>query len=106
MTVMTVPMIASGGATNDPYCNWTLYSEGQAFECEVVILHEVDGFSSQCTNLPGAFGEGNTEQDALDSISESLRCLLSMYKEDSCIPWSNKAIEGEIVSTKRIIINA
>lgn len=79
---------------------------GRVFDCEIVILREEEGFSSQCSRLPGVAGEGDTVDEAVKSVAAALSIALKIYLEEGTIPWEDNPIDGDVECKKRILINA
>lgn len=47
-----------------------------------VILHESEeGFSVECSGLPGCWSQGATEQEALDNIRDAIQEYLAAREE-------------------------
>ena len=104
MNPLTVPVLSSGESVNSE-CQWTLFTEGRTFECEVCVIKEDIGFSAHCATLPGVVGEGETVDEAVIDIAAALQEVLSEYRTAGSIPWSENKIEGEIECKKWILIN-
>ena len=85
---------------------WTAFPSGRVFDCEVVILKEEEGFSAQCSRLPGVAGEGETVAEAVKNIAVALNIALKLYLEEGSIPWEDNPIDGDVECKKRILINA
>ena len=54
----------------------------------VGLIKENEGYSSYAANLPGAFGEGDTKEEAINSVKTACRLLVDSYLDDGRpIPW-------------------
>jgi predicted RNase H-like HicB family nuclease len=77
--------------------------------CPVHLLPEEEGGYSVCSaNLPGVASQGETEQEALGNITEALKGVIEVYKEQgSPIPWLKDIRGSEPKAIMRVIfINA
>lgn len=63
--------------------------QAQAIDCQVYLLpEEAGGFSVFAADLPGCASQGDTEEEALANIRESLESLLASYREQGRpVPW-------------------
>ena len=59
------------------------------YRCIIAVISEgEDGFSAIVTNLPGAVGDGNTEEEAVTSACDAVRAVVECYEEaGESIPW-------------------
>jgi predicted RNase H-like HicB family nuclease len=85
------------------------WPETSAYRCDIALFQEDDGqFSAIVLNLPGAASCGDTEAGALESVKESIRGLIEVYKEHSDpIPWKNYKSEDipENSKIERVLVN-
>lgn len=73
------------------------------YECHIWICPESDGgFSVKLPCLPGVCSQGETEEDAIQNITEAFQGAAACYLEtDGAIPWLNKdQIEAVPAGTK------
>lgn len=48
----------------------------------LIMPQEEGGYTVQCLELPGAISEGETVEEALDSITEAIELLLDVLRDD------------------------
>ena len=82
------------------------FAPGRTYECKITIIREdVGGFSAHANDLPGAVGQGETIEEATQSIAEALQAVLVSYKAAGRIPWTKNEIRDDVVCEKRILVN-
>jgi predicted RNase H-like HicB family nuclease len=79
------------------------------YECCVYLCHdETGGFYAYVENLPGVVSEGETVEEAIESIKDAFRGVVATYRESGePIPWTtdlDPVPDGAV--EKRIIVNA
>jgi predicted RNase H-like HicB family nuclease len=64
----------------------------RSFRCQVHLRPEEEGgFSAYAATLPGAVGQGETEDEALADVRAGLEALIGYYLEAGRpIPWSER----------------
>jgi predicted RNase H-like HicB family nuclease len=73
---------------------WQRIDPDTVYECEVVLEAEEDGrFTVYAVRLPGAVSYGNTENEALENITEALKALIASYGAPTEIPWTKPESE-------------
>jgi predicted RNase H-like HicB family nuclease len=88
-----------------------LLSGSKMYECYIWILPEPDcnGYSVTLPFLPGVCSQGNTEEEAIENITEAFQATAACYLEtDGKIPWLNKEDIEEVpagVKEKWIAVN-
>ena len=86
------------------------WSERRAYRCHVCLIREDDGsFSAVVLNLPGAGSCGDTEEEALQNVRESVLGVIESYlAAGDEIPWKDSLSEGipEGAKHKWILVNA
>ncbi|MCD5416571.1 type II toxin-antitoxin system HicB family antitoxin [Candidatus Bipolaricaulota bacterium] len=50
---------------------------------QVVLQKTDEGYSVHCPGLPGCWSQGETEQEALDSIAEAIGDFIIAIREES-----------------------
>jgi predicted RNase H-like HicB family nuclease len=82
------------------------FTPGRTYECKIAIIQEDDGgFSAHATDLPGAVGQGESVEEATQSVAEALQGVLASYKAAGRIPWTKIVIHDEVICEKRILVN-
>jgi predicted RNase H-like HicB family nuclease len=71
--------------------------QGNAYSCQVYLLPEQEGgYSAIAATLPGVASQGETEEEALENITEALAAAISAYKDNGMkIPWRQEPREPE-----------
>jgi predicted RNase H-like HicB family nuclease len=58
-----------------------------------VVLHKSEeGYTVSCPGLPGCISEGETEQEALESIQDAIAGYISVIKEQYS-GWEKREVE-------------
>lgn len=81
------------------------------YRCVIAVISEgEDGFSAIVTNLPGAAGDGNTEEEAVTSACDAVRAIVECYEEaGESIPWVADLYSVEIpegAKVRRVLVDA
>jgi len=66
----------------------------------MICADECGGFYAYATRLPGVVGEGESFEEAVESVREGFVSVLSDYLENGEIPWEEEVIHdhGTLVS--------
>lgn len=73
----------------------------RTFACLAMVCKDEDGgYFAYATRLPGVVGEGETFQEAVDSVREGFVSVLSGYLACGEIPWQDEDApeQGTLVS--------
>ena len=73
----------------------------RTYACRAMICEDEDGgFFAYATRLPGVVGEGDTFQDAVESVKEGFESVLGNYLASGDIPWQDEVVheQGTLVS--------
>ena len=73
----------------------------RTFSCRAMICKDEDGgFFAYATRLPGVVGEGDTFNDAVESVKVGFESVLAGYLSSGEIPWQDEVIheQGILVS--------
>jgi predicted RNase H-like HicB family nuclease len=88
-----------------PPAQW-LEHEGGVYRCMAYLIpQQAGGFSAEAATLPGVVCQGNTEQEALAIMSESIRSAILSYRGlGKKIPWLSSPPEPKPGSKIRWVI--
>ena len=79
--------------------------QGNVYRAPVYLLPEEDGgYSVEAATLPGVASQGDTEQEALDNITEALTGALAIYLERGKIPWLESSRDPQPDALTRWVI--
>ena len=85
------------------------WPQNTAYRCHICLASEEDGsISAFVLNLPGAASCGQTEEEALRNVEESVRGLIEVYNENgNPVPWTDSRSEDipEGAETRWILVN-
>lgn len=74
--------------------DYKVFEHETVFRCDVLLSQEEDGFSAQCTNLPGVISQGDDEADAMRNICDAFRETILYYRENNlAIPFGKVDVE-------------
>ena len=80
--------------------DWENLAKG-TYACRALVCQdERGGFYAYATRLPGVVGEGETFEEAVESVREGFVSVLSDYLGNGEIPWGEEVIHdhGTLVS--------
>jgi antitoxin HicB len=88
-----------GGSSGEPIQEgeWVDHP-GTVYRCQVILTPEPEGgYSVVSANLPGVASQGDTEQEALENITEAFRGVLLTYASQNGgkIPWLENPLQPE-----------
>ena len=84
---------------------WIQYPPRSCYDCRVALFAEPEGgFSVYAVNLPGVCSQGETEEQALAGIKDSLAAAIGEYLADGEIPWSDEVVEPSY-TVRHVIID-
>jgi predicted RNase H-like HicB family nuclease len=57
-----------------------------ANEFTAIIEHDGDWYIAYCAEIPGANGQGQTREEAVESLTEAIKLILEDRREDATRP--------------------
>jgi len=85
------------------------WAESHSYRCHVCVIKEDDGtYSAVVLNLPGCGSCGDTEEEALNNVKESILAVVESHCDaDEDIPWSDACSDDipEGAHHKWILVN-
>jgi predicted RNase H-like HicB family nuclease len=89
-----------------PHVEW---QNNSAYRCDVYVEQDDNGrYTAYVLNLPGAASDGDSVEEAIENVAESVRGLILVYKDSGeAIPWKDYTNEDIPANArrKRILVN-
>jgi predicted RNase H-like HicB family nuclease len=69
---------------------WETFAGNRTFECRAILLPDGEGYSALALQLPGVASQGDTDEEAIQNLTDAFRAAIECYLEDGgSIPWKD-----------------